>query len=317
MFGKDASTPLLPFLFIFPPPDCQRYYFLHKGECLDDCPNGYFANERQQECVRCHSDCASCDGPGFDDCNVCRNLKAVRYNGECLSHCPNNTYYDKTTNECRGTEGGSFIVISMYKTKSNLKNLTINELPSPFSQSVTGHVWPAQAMNRHPASLVILTGVKMPADIVCGSISALCSHTWTRMGSANSVTKPAAAVLGQIRTTAWAVMSHTSFWVSYRIRFWKWDTIILRIIIMYLCPSDNTCVLKCPVGYYAENVDERACERCHFSCQSCTGRHSLQCVACKQGYFRQGMSCVEFCSNGSGKLSEAQSPFPHTHAASK
>lgn len=73
--------------------------------------------------MRCHSDCSSCDGPGFDDCNVCRNLKAVRYNGECLSHCPNNTYYDKTTNECRGMEGGSFIVISLDKTKSNLKNL--------------------------------------------------------------------------------------------------------------------------------------------------------------------------------------------------
>lgn len=97
----------LHYSFFFSLPECDQYYFLHEGKCVDDCPEGYFASEQQQECVRCHADCASCDGPGFDDCDVCHNLKAVRYNGECLPQCPSNTYYDKTTNECRGREGGS------------------------------------------------------------------------------------------------------------------------------------------------------------------------------------------------------------------
>ena len=72
---------------------------------MDDCPDGYFANEQQQECVRCHVECATCVGPGIDDCDACNNRKAVRFNGECLAQCPNNTYYDKTTNECRGRAG--------------------------------------------------------------------------------------------------------------------------------------------------------------------------------------------------------------------
>lgn len=76
---------------------------------MDDCPVGYFADEKQQECMRCHADCASCDGPGIDDCDVCRNPKAVHYNGECLAKCPNTTYYDKTTNECRGREVGNLM----------------------------------------------------------------------------------------------------------------------------------------------------------------------------------------------------------------
>lgn len=71
---------------------------------MDDCPNGYFASEKQQECVRCHADCASCDGPGLGDCDVCRNPKAVRFNGECLPKCPTHTYYNQITNECRGRE---------------------------------------------------------------------------------------------------------------------------------------------------------------------------------------------------------------------
>lgn len=81
-------------------PECAQYYFLHEGQCVGDCPDGYYAEP--QECVRCHADCASCDGPSFDDCAVCHNPKAVRYNGECLAKCPNSTYYDATANECRG-----------------------------------------------------------------------------------------------------------------------------------------------------------------------------------------------------------------------
>lgn len=75
-----------------------------------------------------------------------------------------------------------------------------------------------------------------------------------------------------------------------------------------LCPSDNTCVQECPMGYYAEDKDERVCERCHFSCTSCTGRHSQQCVVCKPGFFKQGKSCVETCSERLEELTDIQTP---------
>lgn len=69
---------------------------------MGDCPDGYFASMSQQECVRCHDDCASCDGPDIDDCTVCQSEKDVRYSGECLSECPSQTYYDETIKECKG-----------------------------------------------------------------------------------------------------------------------------------------------------------------------------------------------------------------------
>lgn len=89
-----------------------------------------------------------------------------------------------------------------------------------------------------------------------------------------------------------------------------------------LLPSDGTCVLSCPVGFYSEDRDERECERCHFSCQSCVGRHSGQCVTCKAGFFRQGSSCVEHCSERSAARRDARrllicsrltSPPPFSH----
>uniref|UniRef100_A0A3B4G7S8 Growth factor receptor domain-containing protein n=1 Tax=Pundamilia nyererei TaxID=303518 RepID=A0A3B4G7S8_9CICH len=54
------------------------------------------------ECVRCHDDCALCDGPDIDDCTLCQSDKNVRYSGECLSECPSQTYYDETSKECKG-----------------------------------------------------------------------------------------------------------------------------------------------------------------------------------------------------------------------
>lgn len=74
-----------------------------------------------------------------------------------------------------------------------------------------------------------------------------------------------------------------------------------EMLTLCLCQSDNTCVPQCPEGYYIKDKDERVCGRCHFSCKTCTGHHSVECVICKPGFFKQGDTCVETCSEGSGK----------------
>lgn len=62
-----------------------------------------------------------------------------------------------------------------------------------------------------------------------------------------------------------------------------------------VCSADSTCVETCPVGYYVEAKGERVCRPCYYSCESCDGRHSKQCIACKPGFFKHGSSCVETC----------------------
>ena len=283
-------------------PECSEYYFLHEDKCVGDCPTGYFASEKQQECVRCHADCASCDGPDIDDCEVCRNPKAVRYNGECLSECPNNTFYDKNTNECRGVELENWSHSNTHNINTSV--MCVKKMASHFSQTVTSHVWPAQDTGPRTASAVIPTDGKTPADTVCGTVSAPGTHTWIRTGNASSATHSAIAAPGQEKTTASAATSHASCWVSHqnaRVVVCVHSGVLpifltLKISTLCVCPSDNTCLKQCPVGYYAEDKDERVCERCHLSCQSCVGHHSVQCVTCKPGFFKQGSSCVEACS---------------------
>nr|XP_020458069.1 proprotein convertase subtilisin/kexin type 5-like [Monopterus albus] len=217
---------------------CAEYYFLHEDKCVDDCPGGYFASEQHHECVRCYADCASCDGPGFDDCDECHNPKAVRYNGECLAECTNSTYYDETTNECRDCDR-SCLTCSGHEPSSCLS------CDANRRKDASGHcVWLSQC-SLHSY---------MDQNERCQPCHKLC-HRCSGPGKDHCLS-----------------CTETHFLLN------------------------STCVLECPVGYYAKDSDERECERCHFSCESCVGRHSVQCVTCKPGFFKHGSSCVETCS---------------------
>lgn len=81
---------------------CEEYHFLHEGLCVPSCPDGFFEDDQQGECMRCHADCALCDGPNSDDCDACIDPEATLHNGACLAPCPSHTYRDTMTGECEG-----------------------------------------------------------------------------------------------------------------------------------------------------------------------------------------------------------------------
>ncbi|KAG8011985.1 Proprotein convertase subtilisin/kexin type 5 [Nibea albiflora] len=243
---------------------CEDYYFLHEDECMDDCPDGYFASEAQHECVQCHANCSSCDGPDSDDCDVCKNPKAVRYNGECLHQCPSNTYYDETTNECRGRKVGSlFLIIQRMKF---IDRVSIVPGCDKSCLTCSGHE---------------------PSDCLS------CDTNRRKDASGHCVWFMECPMLSYMDQNLQCKPCHKS---CHRCSGPGQDHCLSCDEPNFLLNS--TCVRTCPAGYYGEDRDERVCERCHFSCQSCAGHHSVQCVTCKTGFFKQGSSCVEFCSEG-------------------
>uniref|UniRef100_A0A3P8RMF6 Uncharacterized protein n=1 Tax=Amphiprion percula TaxID=161767 RepID=A0A3P8RMF6_AMPPE len=251
--------------------ECAHYHFFHNGTCVDDCPDGYFANDKQDECVRCHADCGSCDGPGFDDCIECRNKKAVRYNGECLPKCPKGTYYDETTNECRDCDR-SCLTCSGHEPSSCLSCDTDRR------KDASGHcVWYRQCSLQ---SYVDQNGE-------CQQCHELC-HRCSGPGKDHCLSCND---------------------LSFMFLLYKKDTSSPEVLTLHLSPSDNTCVQECPVGYYADK-DVRVCERCHFTCQSCVGRHSVECLICKPGFFKQGINCVETCSERLEEQVQQMQPPP-------
>ncbi|XP_014834699.1 PREDICTED: proprotein convertase subtilisin/kexin type 5-like [Poecilia mexicana] len=79
---------------------CEEYHFLHEGQCVPECPERYFEDDEAGECLRCHADCALCDGPDSNDCDACVDPEAVLHNGGCLAPCPSDTYRNAVTGEC-------------------------------------------------------------------------------------------------------------------------------------------------------------------------------------------------------------------------
>jgi len=75
-------------------------FFLHEGQCVQDCPSYFYAEDKH--CFPCHAACKDCDGPDLDDCTACTIESFVLYSGMCFEECPEGTYYEEATGDCQG-----------------------------------------------------------------------------------------------------------------------------------------------------------------------------------------------------------------------
>lgn len=50
---------------------------------MEDCGEGFFADQESQDCEPCHAACRACGGPRYDDCDACREGSKLK-DGECL-----------------------------------------------------------------------------------------------------------------------------------------------------------------------------------------------------------------------------------------
>uniref|UniRef100_A0A9J8AQS0 Proprotein convertase subtilisin/kexin type 5a n=1 Tax=Cyprinus carpio carpio TaxID=630221 RepID=A0A9J8AQS0_CYPCA len=80
--------------------NATHYFFLHVGQCIVVCPDGFFEDTDQGFCERCHADCELCDGPEPNNCDSCSDTDHTLHNGACLAPCPAHTYRDSRSGEC-------------------------------------------------------------------------------------------------------------------------------------------------------------------------------------------------------------------------
>ncbi|KAM4521382.1 proprotein convertase subtilisin/kexin type 5-like [Odontesthes bonariensis] len=259
--------------------ECSEYYFLHEDKCVDDCPTGYFASEKQQECVRCHADCASCDGPDIDDCEVCHNPKAVHYNGECLSECPNNTFYEKNTNECRDCDK-SCLTCSGHGP-SNCLSCDTNR-----RKDASGHcAWYSQCA---PDTYVNQNGECQQCHALCNRCSGpgkdLCLSCKEPCFLLN-ITCVKECLVGyyaedkdervceRCHLSCQSCVGHHSVQcVTCKPGFFK---------------LGSSCVETCSESHFG-NMATMVCERYDPSCSQCSGSSNRNCLSCREGYVYLG-----------------------------
>lgn len=82
--------------------ECKEDFFLHAGQCIVVCPDGFFEDTDQGICERCHADCELCDGPEPNNCDSCSDTDHTLHNGACIAPCPAHTYRESRSGECMG-----------------------------------------------------------------------------------------------------------------------------------------------------------------------------------------------------------------------
>ena len=81
--------------------------FLFGGQCVLDCPGGYYNNKIKNTCEKCSSNCRTCNSGKENNNNHCLSCEANLYlvkgkdlDNNCVEKCPNNTVTNSSNMEC-------------------------------------------------------------------------------------------------------------------------------------------------------------------------------------------------------------------------
>ncbi|XP_062945847.1 proprotein convertase subtilisin/kexin type 6 isoform X3 [Cynocephalus volans] len=79
---------------------CRRGFYHHQemNTCVTLCPAGFYADESQKNCLKCHPSCKKCmDEP--EKCTVCKEGFSLA-RGSCIPDCEPGTYFDPELIQC-------------------------------------------------------------------------------------------------------------------------------------------------------------------------------------------------------------------------
>ena len=82
---------------------CIQGLFLYEGNCLISCPlDAYYLGPNTNQCIKCHSTCATCNGKTQYNCTSCPGQTALLdYSHQCLLFCNISSYLDTTHMLCK------------------------------------------------------------------------------------------------------------------------------------------------------------------------------------------------------------------------
>ncbi|KAG8145143.1 hypothetical protein E2320_013511 [Naja naja] len=83
---------------------CKRGYYHHQetNTCVMLCPAGFYSEDGQRRCQKCHQNCKKCFGE-MDKCSVCKDGFSLIDNN-CVSGCQQGLYLKKELLQCEGCQ---------------------------------------------------------------------------------------------------------------------------------------------------------------------------------------------------------------------
>ncbi|KAM6976267.1 proprotein convertase subtilisin/kexin type 5 [Tautogolabrus adspersus] len=270
---------------------CEEYHFLHEGLCVLDCPERFFEDKERGECLRCHSDCALCDGPNNNDCDDCVDPEVTLYNGACLASCPAHTYRDALTAECRECDA-SCLTCSGPHSNSCTSCRDDHRLEGhshcvPLANKCSPHEYADQHGDCHPCHKYChrCSGPGKTHCLSCNQRHLLLNATCVDACPTGYYEDEPGQKCEPCHVSCRMCVGENSY-----------ECLACKI---HLFREGKECVETCQHSHYG-NTDSGLCEKCDPSCGECIGGGEDSCLSCALGliYLRKEGRCLPSCPQG-------------------
>ncbi|XP_076043694.1 extracellular matrix organizing protein FRAS1-like [Oratosquilla oratoria] len=283
---------------------CPTHFFLHQSQCLEKCPTGFLARDR--ECVPCPRDCGVC---GVGECLECYSPLWLQ-DGECLPRCLDGYYAfaNQTCRECHSTcrtcEGpGPASCLSCPPYLHNIDNRCVAICPRGTFAARNGSCGAC-----HDSCVACLGPghneclecqepgkVLVPHDGAIGECHSACPSGHTQIDFVCVPSPPGCQ---------------------------DWNPEVPTVC--QACHEDwrlqqGICVQECHPGFYPHPTELR-CVECDTRCLTCSGPNHDECLSCPpEMTLKQrssGAQCVDRCRRRhyTDSAGECQACDPSCHA---
>ncbi|KAF2363062.1 VWFC domain [Trinorchestia longiramus] len=276
---------------------CTPPLLLQEGRCVQQCHAGYYTSE-DIACLKCHSHCATCTGPGIASCTSCPAHLHL-HETSCLASCPVGHY---------GQEG---TCLSCHDSCFECTGPAAHQCTSCFSSRILV----MEGLSNSGSCLTSCPPSFMTQDNICyGSTSCLkpastsshlcveCSEGWLlEAGQCLRKCSPGFYKFGNSCLACDGRCTTCSDGGPDAC------TSCPALATLFRRPSDPTvasCLTKCRERYYLS--PDLACLPCHTSCSACIASRasrlpksspSSTCLVCKEsGWLPEADRCVQSCS---------------------
>uniref|UniRef100_A0A673ZZ54 Proprotein convertase subtilisin/kexin type 5-like n=1 Tax=Salmo trutta TaxID=8032 RepID=A0A673ZZ54_SALTR len=270
---------------------CEEYHFLYEGRCVMDCPERFFRDSEQDVCVRCHPDCARCDGPDGDDCDSCADPEATLHNGACLPNCPSHTYRDSRTGQCKDCDGSCLTCSGPQAGSCSScregQKLDADGQCDPLVNRCTPRHYTDQDGECHPCHKYCqqCNGPGKSHCLSCNQNHFILNGTCMDFCPTGFYQEESSQRCEGCHPACLTCMGrHSHECLSCKDHLFR---------------EGKECVDTCQPSHYG-NMTSRTCERCDPSCGECSGGRADGCLNCADGllYLRKQGRCHSSCPQG-------------------